>query len=315
MARTMSEIRKMRDEEVLAIAACIKKSPVPMKAVEIAEEVGITPRRVWDLMSSYVMTKYPEITNIRNSEGHYNGYIWKDPNAVDETVEETAEEEIKEETKAEDRKNSEGYPDPTASAAMKSFQSGKIRQGSIWETNGDTYFLVLSVMPGLANGLAIAKIDEWYDPEYDLTVYLNNERHYINMRRLTNRPTKTLSRMFGMLDQKRIIKIKVSIGDMLGLNVETEKIVEKPVEVVKEVVKEVPVEKVIFKTKFDRKKLRKAGIKAYKPVDVEKYQQLVKNAEERYKYMCNKCAVEQAKADAWEKAFTLLTTKGENHVG
>ena len=305
---TREEAKRMRDEEILAIVALIKNSKVPLRANEIADELGITKKRVWDLMNKYIQTTYPEIVNKRaNEKGCYLGYIWQDPNDVDETVEETAEEEIK----AEDRKNSEGYPDPTASAAMKSFQSGKIRQGSIWETNGDTYFLVLSVMPGLANGLVIAKIDEWYDPEYDLTMYLNNERHYINMRRLTNRPTKTLSRMFGMLDQKRIIKVKVSIGDMLGLSVETEKIVEKPVEVVKEVVKEVPVEKVIFKTKFDRKKLRKAGIKAYKPVDVEKYTELVRNAKEDALYWKHRCEVADTKADAWKDAFKLMATGKE----
>lgn len=308
---TREEAKRMRDEEILEIVALIKNSKVPLRANEIADELGITKKRVWDLMNKYIQQTYPEITNKRSNEkGYYLGYIWEDP--LDEQVEETAKEEIEKETteeeiKEEDRKNSEGYPDPTASMAMVKFQTGKIRQGSIWETNGDTYFLVLSVVPGLANGLVVAKLDEWYDPEYDLTMLIGNDRYYINMRRMSNRPTKTLSRQYGMLDQKRLIKVKVSIGNMLNLNVETEKIVEKPVEVVKEV----PVEKVIFKTKFDRKKLRKAGIKAYKPVDVEKYTELVRNAKEDALYWKHRHEVVLTRAEVWERAFKMMATGKE----
>lgn len=317
-----AKLRELRNEDALAIVACIKRhSPEKITADKVGEEVGLSARRVWDVMYTVIKHKYPEIVSYRQ-----DGYRWEGEGFVE--PEETASTEMDvdqryansdnyfDNDKSEPEnlnKNHEGYSDPTAAAILKRFEraDNKVRAGEIWSTgNQDLYFLVLATFPGLVVGLNVCKIDTWFDPEWDVRILLGKDQYYINIKRLTSRPAKTIIANYGRIDNNRLNLIRASIGGMLNLKTVEEKIVEKPVEVIREVVKEVPVEveKVIFKTKFDRKKLRRVVPKVN---DVGKYQQLVKNARDDALYWKHRHEVSVTKAEAWERAFELMAT-GKN---
>jgi hypothetical protein len=301
----------------LAIVACIKRhSPEKITAVKVGEEVGLSARRVWDVMYTVIKHKYPEIVSYRQ-----DGYRWEGERFVE--PEETASTEMdvdqryansdnytdaSEPEKEDVNKNAEGYPDPTAAAILKRFErsDNKVRAGEIWSTgNQDLYFLVLATFPGLVVGLNICKIDTWFDPEWDVRILIGKDNYYINIKRLTSRPAKTIIANYGRIDKNRLNLIRASIGGMLNLKTVEEKIVEKPVEVIREV--PVEVEKVVFKTKFDKKKLKKAHAKSYSN---EKYNLLLTKYNKDQQFWASQLAVEQAKAKAWEQAFKLMATGG-----
>ena len=325
-----AKLRDLRNEDALAIVACIKKhSPEKITAVKVGEEVGLSARRVWDVMYTVIKHKYPEIVSYRQ-----DGYRWEGEGFVE--PEETASTEMDvdkcyansdnyidagKSEKEDLSHNAEGYNDPTAAAILKRFEraDNKVRAGEIWSTgNQDLYFLVLATFPGLVVGLNICRIDTWFDPEWDVRILIGKDQYYINIKRLTSRPAKTIVANYGRIDKNRLNLIRASIGGMLNLKTVEEKIVEKPVEVIREVVKEVPVEKVIekpvevekviFKTKFDRKKLKKAHAKSYSH---EKYNLLLAKYNKDQQFWAAQLAVEQAKANAWEQAFRMMATGKE----
>lgn len=311
-----AKLNKIREEDALAIVACIKKhSPEKITAVKVGEEVGLSARRVWDVMYTVIKHKYPEIVSYRQDGYRWEGEGFVDPEEIVSTEMDVDQHyansdnyiDASEPEKEDLSHNAEGYKDPTAAAILKRFErsDNKVRAGEIWSTgNQDVYFLVLATFPGLVVGLNICKIDTWFDPEWDVRILIGKDQYYINIKRLTSRPAKTIIANYGRIDKNRLNLIRASIGGMLNLKTVEEKIVEKPVEVIREVVKEVPVEKVVFKTKFDRKKLRR-------PINNKQTLKKIEAAEESWNIQQHMLEMAAQRADIWEQAFRMMAT-GKN---
>ena len=288
----MDEVIKKRDEDVEAIINVLKNNEGLISAKTIAESAGLPIRRVYDLMSDYIMPDYPEVNSIPGPKG---GYSWVETKTeLDPVV-----------RKKEITRNAEGYPDPTAAAVLEKLErNGKDRAGEIWSTNNEEcYFLVLASFRGLVIGMNVCTMDAWYDPEYDQKVNIRGKSYYMNLRRIVSKPAKTLVANFGNVGPERLGFIRSAVAKLLGL--QTEKLVEvrKPYPV--------EVEKLVYRTrtKFDRKKLRRVVPKA---VDVSKYQQLVNNARNDREFYKNQVIIANVRADAWEEAFRLMAL-GKTH--
>lgn len=136
-------------------------------------------------------------------------------------------------------RNTEGYSDPTASAAIKEAEKVMLdlTPGSIVEhrtSNGDTYdFLVLNSYGDNVTGFRLC--EAWAGSSshpYSMSVGSIRKNYFIDLSRLSTVPSKFLSRSNEKLVTK-LEDIKRGLADYLGIigeTVEVEKVVEKVIE-------------------------------------------------------------------------------------
>lgn len=284
MTKTELEVEKIID--ILK-----ENGETPTTADELAEILGVNRQIVYNCINRHIRGKYPEFKN--NPDGF--GYIWAKPNDKKDAIPE----------RYNDKKNDEGYHDPTAAAVLEKLErNGKDRAGEIWSTgNDDLYFLVLAVFRGLVIGINVCRMDEWYDPEYDKTINIRGKSYYINLRRIVSKPAKIMVANYGNIGPERLNFVKTAVTKLLGIK--AEKVVEKPVEVIREKIVEKPVEveKIIFKTKFDRKKLRR-------PIGNRQTIKQIEAAEDTLNIQQQMLAMAEQRADIWEQAFKLIALGG-----
>ena len=142
-------------------------------------------------------------------------------------------------------RNSEGYSDPTASAAIREVDKSMLdlKPGSIVEhrtSNGDTYdFLVMNSYGDNVTGFRLC--EAWAGSSshpYSMRIGSIFKNYFIDLSRISTVPAKFLSHSNEKL-ATNFDEIKDGLSDYLGIigkTVEVEKVVEKVVE------KEVPVE-------------------------------------------------------------------------
>ena len=201
----------------------------------------------------YLKETYPD--NMKHTRN--KGYWWKEE---EEPVMETKQPEI---DRYPSTKTDEGYPDPTASAAMNCLPD-KLFSKDIWtygNSVGETeVWLIIGAVSNRMTGVRLYEgLDEVSDFEYHEIVPVTNKGdvvYYFNPTRMQSKPAKYFKEKIGTLSDALYNKVTASLNLYLGLSnvdvkeivVEKEKIVEKTVEVPVEVEKivekvvEVPVE-------------------------------------------------------------------------
>ena len=248
---------------------------------DLSDDTGINRTKVKTIMQKAIIPTYPEA-----SSEPRRGYFWKEqPKPV-------APEVKKPERYAEPR-NSEGYMDPTASAAIKNMPNGKYVPGDIWSTseyvaNGESLFLILAEdSKGKALiGLPVIPVDQWYNEWTDVTVNIKGRIYYVRTTRIGWKRERVMSRSRETVPHKDFEQIKMKVATYLGLQtVEVEKIVEKEVEV------PVEVEKIVEKEVIVEGTSEKAKHK------IEELEQAVDDLEAELE-------LANQRGDIWEKAFT-----------
>lgn len=144
-------------------------------------------------------------------------------------------------------RNTEGYSDPTASAAIREVDKSMLdlTPGSIVEhrtSNGDTYdFLVINSYGDNVTGFRLC--EAWAGSSshpYSMGVGSERKNYFIDLSRLSTVPVKFLSRSNEKL-VSNLEDIKRGLADYLGIvgeTVEVEKIVEKEVQVAEDISEE-----------------------------------------------------------------------------
>lgn len=162
----------------------------------------------------------------------------------------------KEEDKTVSFKNSEGYVDPTAAAALKNTMNAssleknfcKVSPGEIWTMQDtDRYsrdtpikYLVVSIVGNTCIVLECRTDMAGFDAHLDVEINKCGIA-YIAPRRILPRTARYFDRYQASLPDDIFRKVKEKLANVLGLDIPEERVIEKIVE------KEVPVEKIIEK--------------------------------------------------------------------
>lgn len=222
---------------------------------ELSDTIGVTTTTV----TNYIrfINKDGELIKIKDGKTpivYWNGENDKVITMPEKKV--TAAEKVELVERYDDKKNDEGYSDPTAYAAMKEI-TPRQKPGDIWvnDFNGtEALYFVLAATPKYVT--CVQLFEHFTDvPECErkdmLPVrYSERASYYFNPVRIYTRPAKYFKQREGFLGKAfEYISGKVNEYLCLSPKVVVEKVVEKKVEVPVEVEKEVPVEveKIIYK--------------------------------------------------------------------
>lgn len=206
-----------------------------------AEALGVNRNTITeDLKMLQLM--YPQVKHV-GSRGAASKWTWEENAPTDKP------------DRYSDKKTDEGYPDPTAAAAMRNVTDiyGSKAPGEVWAVqcaNGSVEnYLILKDFKGCCSTLKVyeqsvtTSIADFYNPAYCVCIDLPSKA-YVDVRRITSKPNKYF--LDKLYDIKNFPAVERKILAVMGFEL-PERVVEK--EVIKEVpvVKEVPVEKEIIK--------------------------------------------------------------------
>lgn len=242
-----------------------------VKADDLCGAMDVTKGSLRNYISKLRQLYPTHIFGTRHRDGHSNGWYWIDmPTKENEAVEEepAMSESIIEAgdmiiDRYPDTKNDEGYADPTAYAAMKSFEPEFDKTGKsseIWSFNTASgsiadYLVVADRGRTFVTAIpAYRSKEEMKDPKELFNTYPVKDTEtgrtwYCNFKRLGSKPIKYLYTKEGSISKEDLFSIRANIAAYLELgNIDWKNtLVEKVVYVTKEVPVEVPVEKVVEK--------------------------------------------------------------------
>ena len=309
VVKVSQEALNKRNHDISEIVKSLKRLGKATSA-QLEVETDIDRSRIKRLMNLYIIPSYPgKIESTKRV-----GYEWVGNSKEIKTL--PAEETTV--TRYGPNKNSEGYSDPTAAAAIKSSLSAPIKvpvlqkPGEVWEWNKaiytaadcvENFAIILAVSKKTVTCATVKPIDEYYEEKEDIALNIRGKMFYGSPRRLFCKPPKAFDCRKYTLKDEEFKELRNKIAEILGAEKIVEKTVEVPVEVEKIVEKtvEVPVEKIVEKT-------------VEVPVEVEKIvERNVADVETLNSLMeaRQQLAMAEQRADLWERAYYTLATGKE----
>ena len=204
-------------------------------ALSLTKDLGISHAYTLKLMRS-IMHKHPQIRNIGPPKTGCE-YVW-----VEDDISDTI-----------DKKNPEGYPDPTPEKAINNKKQPMVdpKPGEVWatmESNGATgKIFVLNSLNGAAQCIKLfAATSEQYEIIGDDPFIIHSTQKLLgDPTHATFKPLRYCTRRILECDTAKLMEARKRIASVYGIRCFTPEVIEK--EVIKEV--EVPVEKIIYKDK------------------------------------------------------------------
>lgn len=211
----------------------ISSNGKPVPAKYFMESMGFKSSSNLYTMIMNAKRKYPG--RIKNEKGG-KGYVW----LFDD----------EEKNKFPDHKTEEGYPDPTATAAMSENESKPyIESGSVWKYGGSngkkSYYMV--VAPGIDESTLIPLYPYYSIIPKDRVpncsgFIFNGERWFYDFSRITTKPNKYFLEKQFVVRTDILREVGENIARYLGIKGSEPTVKEVVKEVPVEVIKEIPVE-------------------------------------------------------------------------